>query len=77
MRHIAVATETPSAMPIISPVLNFLLDEGVVAGSEGLLAWCEVLLVLLVNGTDVVVEVVIVVMGGAELVTDRPGISKR
>jgi hypothetical protein len=66
-RHIAIAIKitTPTTIPMIAPVCKPLLRERVDAEGEGVLVWCEV---LIVNGADVVVKANMAVVGGEELV---------
>lgn len=78
-RHTAIAAKriTPSgvpiAMPIMPPVCNFPpVEAGAVAAGNRVVAWCEV---LLGNAADVAVELNIVVVGGEELVIERPEIT--
>jgi hypothetical protein len=78
-RHTAIAAKriTPSgipiAMPMVPPVCNFPpVEAGAVAAGNRVVSWCEV---LLDNAADVVVELNIVVVGGEELVIERPEIT--
>jgi hypothetical protein len=64
----------PIARPMIPPVCTFPpVEAGVVAASNEVVDWCEV---LLGNAADVVVELNIVVVEGEELVVERPEITE-
>lgn len=77
-RHTVMAMKQkptmPSGIPILALVCSPPLDARVMGELEGVLAWCEV---LVVNEADVVVEVAMVVVRGEVFIIGNPDMSKQ